>query len=278
MGQGLSAVSGLRAPHGERFQDAGVLSACAAPDILCVQELLSREAQRFFDGLGPDRFTSRFRDDNRMRFGGRVTMRGCGLGIGARSPLSKTRLRTFPGAHVGWDRLARKGALYTQLSFPAGGTVDLITAHLQAGRDPGAAAVRAIQLDDLKTFIDAVGSAERPFIICGDFNINGLTPARDDAPYRSLMAALGGFEDLGAVADLPTYDSHPQGNALAYAFDPEASAQRLDYIFFRPARAAVELRCTQVDVIFDKPLAQPASDQRSAAWASDHYGLSATFE
>jgi len=135
MAQGLSAVAALRAPFSERFRHADVISECASPDILCLQELLSRDAQQFFDGVGAGHFTSRFRDDNRMRFRGSVTMRGSGLGIGARLPLTKTVLRTFPGAPVGWDRLARKGALYTQLSFAGGVTVDLVTAHLQAGYD-----------------------------------------------------------------------------------------------------------------------------------------------
>lgn len=278
MGQGLSAVSGLRAPYGARFQDVDVHSACAAPDILCMQELLSREAQQFFDGVGQDRFTSRFRDDNRIRFGARPTMRGSGLGIGARSALTKTAMRSFPSSTVGWDRLARKGALYAQLSFTAGVDVDLITVHLQAGREPGAVAVRAVQLRELEAFIASVGSPERPFIVCGDFNICGLEQARDHLPYRSLTRALEGFVDLGAAADLPTYDPHPERNALAYSLDPNAGVQRLDYIFLRPARDAGLLRCKGLEVIFDKPLVKPASSHGTAAWASDHYGLSATFE
>ena len=278
MGQGLSAVSGLRAPFGRRFHDLGVLSECAAPDILCLQELLSREAQQFFDRLGPGCFTSRFRDDNRVRFGANMTMRGSGLGIGARSPLTKTLVRTFPGAPVGWDRLARKGALYTQLSFRKGVTVDLITAHLQAGYDARAMAVRAAQLADLKSFVASVGAKNRPFIVCGDFNIDGLSRARDSEQYTSLRAALKGFEDLGAAADLPTYDPHPERNTLAYALEPEASAQRIDYILFRPGRGALDLRCKQLEVIFDKPLAQTTHGGGKAAWASDHYGLSAAFE
>jgi endonuclease/exonuclease/phosphatase family metal-dependent hydrolase len=278
MGQGLSAVSGMRAPFAARFRDASVLSACAEPDILCLQELLSREAQRFFDLVGAERFTSRFRDDNRMGFGGRMTMRGSGLGIGARSLLTKTLVRTFPGARVGWDRLARKGALYTQLSFQAGVTVDLITVHLQAGYDAGAVAVRTTQLADLKQFIDSVSAPDRSFIVCGDFNIDGLGRARGGAEYGALAAALEGFEDLGACADLPTYDPHPHGNGLAYALAPDADAQRIDYIFFRPARDARVLRCKQIEVLFDKPLVATAAFGSTAAWASDHYGLSALFE
>jgi endonuclease/exonuclease/phosphatase family metal-dependent hydrolase len=278
MGQGISAVGALRAPFAKRFQHEDVVSGCIAADILCLQELLSRDAQQFFDGLPQRRFTSRFRDDNRVRFGGRMTMRGSGLGIGAGSPLTKTIMRTFAGARVGWDRLARKGALYTQLSFRPDASVDLMTVHLQAGPGAHAAAVRAVQLADLKDFVRSVGAPDRPFIVCGDFNIDGLAPARAGAEYRSLAAALNGFQDLGAAADLSTFDPHPQGNALARAFEPGGRAQRLDYIFFRPARGPIELRCKQLDIFFDKPLGLTTRLDGTAAWASDHYGLSATFE
>jgi endonuclease/exonuclease/phosphatase family metal-dependent hydrolase len=278
MGQGISAVSALRAPFAARYRHADVVSGCVAADILCLQELLSRDAQQFFDGLSQRRFTSRFRDDNRIRFGGQMTMRGSGLGIGARSPLTKTLVRTFAGARVGWDRLARKGVLYTQLSLAPGASIDLMTVHLQAGPSARAVAVRAVQLADLKEFVASVGASDRPFIICGDFNIDGLAPARAGAEYRSLAAALSGFQDLGAGADLSTFDPHPQGNALARAFEPGGRAQRIDYIFFRPARGPIELRCKRLEIFFNKPLGLTAHLDRMAAWASDHYGLSATFE
>lgn len=277
MAQGLSAVTAMRAPFSERYRHADVISECASPDILCLQELLSREAQRFFDGVGLGRFTSRFRDDNRVRFGGKVTMRGCGLGIGARTPLTKTVLRTFPGSPVGWDRLARKGALYTQISLPGGVTVDVVTAHLQAGYDARAIGVRAMQLADLKTLIDSVGALDRPFVVCGDFNIDGLTSARGDAEYQCLAAALRGFEDLGAKGDLATFDPHPEGNGLAHAFEPDIPPQRIDYIFLRPACGPANLSCTGMARFFDKPLGQTKL-QGAKSWASDHYGLSATFE
>lgn len=278
MAQGLSAVAAVRAPFPKRFRDAGVISECGSPDILCVQELLSREAEQFFDALGPGHFTSGFRDDNRMRFGTNVTMRGCGLGIGARAHFTKTRLSTFPGAPVGWDRLARKGALYTQIELTGGVTVDVVTVHLQAGYDVRAIAVRALQLVNLKLLVDAVGATSRPFVVCGDFNIDGLASARGRAEYRALAAALSGFTDLGAADDLPTFDPHPNGNGLAHALEPHLPSQRIDYIFFRPARGPVDLSCTRTERFFDKPLAQTRLRDGKTAWASDHYGLSATFE
>ena len=63
---------------------------------------------------------SAVRDDNRLHVRSR-TARGSGLGIGSRHTATKTRLRRFSPRSVGWDRLARKGALYTQIARQDGG-------------------------------------------------------------------------------------------------------------------------------------------------------------
>jgi endonuclease/exonuclease/phosphatase family metal-dependent hydrolase len=277
MGQGAAAITAVRAPRAERFQHDHVLSTCGTADILCVQELLSRDAQQFFDRLPSMRFTSRFRDHNRPAFGPPMTMRGSGLGIGARSALSKTMMRRFTSATAGWDRLARKGALYTQLTLGPGVVIDLITVHLQAGPGPRTAAIRAAQLNDLSAFVEAVGSSDRPFIICGDFNIDGLAGARGGAEYQCLRRALKDFEDLGEAADLPTFDPHPLRNSLAHEFEPDGIPRRLDYVFYRPARGPNALRFKAFEIFFDEPLA-PVQPNGAPMWASDHYGVSATFE
>ncbi|AKU93737.1 hypothetical protein AKJ09_00401 [Labilithrix luteola] len=278
MGQGFDALMHLRAPAAKRFADDYVITECASPDVLCIQELLSRDAQRFFDRLSLDHHVDRRRDDNRVHFG-TMTVRGSGLGISTRAPLVKTAMHSFPGPSVGWDRLARKGALHAQFAF--GGThVDVITAHLQAGYDPLAVRVRAAQLESLRNFIDSVASLDRPLVVCGDFNVDGLSHARHSGEYESLQKALDGFEDLGAADDLPTLDPHPNGNALAHAFEPEASPQRVDYIFWRPAKGlgAADLRHTAIGRVFDQPLEQTLLPSGNRGWASDHYGLVATFE
>jgi endonuclease/exonuclease/phosphatase family metal-dependent hydrolase len=277
MAQGWDAVRHLRAPFAERYKDADVLAQCGSTDVLCIQELFSRDAQVFFDGLGQRHFVSAFRDDNRVRLSN-ATVRGSGLGIGARLPLTKPRLRSFPGERAGWDRLARKGALYTQLAFAGGLVVDLVTAHLQAGYDEAAVRVRAAQLEDLKTMIAEVGSSERPFLLCGDFNVDGLRASRGEPEYRRLREALEDFEDLGAADDLPTFHPHPEGNALAHAFEPEGRAQRIDYVLWRPGSRSGEVRCKGLARFFDQPLSGAAAGAGVAAWASDHYGLTAKFE
>jgi endonuclease/exonuclease/phosphatase family metal-dependent hydrolase len=261
-GQGFDAVLALRAPHDHRFEDKAVLEGCCQVDVLCVQEILSRAAQRLFDALDAKHFVSRFRDDNRPKLD--ASMRGCGLGIAARYPLESKAIHTFKSERVGWDRLARKGILYARVTIDDEHAIDVANVHLQAGYDPAAQKVRFVQLGHLRDVIEEVGSPDRPFIVCGDFNICGLASARDASGYAALTAALPGFVDLGAEADEPTLHPHPEGNALAHAFEPDAISQRVDYIFLRPTDRT---RCASVTRFFDRPI--------ESGWASDHYGLSA---
>ncbi len=284
MGQGAyDAITSMRAPVPARFQHEEVHAACVAPDILCVQELLSRDAETFFDGLGTTTFASRVRDHNRAHWRS-VTFRGTGLGIASRAPLLRPGIRHYRPPHVGWDKLARKGTLHVQIDLDRGPTFDLLNTHLQAGDDDGAVAVRAAQLDELATLVREIGDAGRPFIVCGDFNINGLGAMRASDPYRRLVSALEGFEDLGANADLTTYEPHPETNSLAHAFDPHGPPQRIDYVFFRPTpRAKLRFAPGSLERILDRPLApRPNGDAPAAAspraFASDHFGLCATFE
>lgn len=264
-GQGFDALLALRAPHDHRYEDEAVLEGCCDVDILCVQEILSRAAQRLFDALDKQHFIARFRDDNRPRLD--ASMRGCGLGIASRHRLESPTILTFKSERVGWDRLARKGILYTRVKIDEARSVDLANVHLQAGYDPAAHRVRLVQLGHLRDVIAEVGSPDRPFVVCGDFNICGLASARDASGYAELTAALDGFFDLGAEADEPTLHPHPEGNGLAYAFEPNAASQRVDYIFLR---GTPDVRWTSVARFFDRPI--------PSGWASDHYGLCATLD
>lgn len=277
MAQGLDAVTHRRAPAGPRLRDAGLLERCADTDLFCVQELFSREAQEFFDHLQGRAFPSSLRDDNRLHLRS-ATVRGTGLGIGSRSALQGPRLRTFSGRSTGWDRLARKGALHARLNLD-GVEVDVLTSHLQAGYTAAAVEVRALQLLQVRALIDELASPERPFIVCGDFNIDGLIGARGSDEYRRLAAALDGFDDLGSDHDLPTFHPHPEGNVLAHHFEPEGWPQRLDYIFLRPASRGPTLRCSRVERVLDRPLlGTPPHEKLATSWASDHFGLCATFD
>jgi endonuclease/exonuclease/phosphatase family metal-dependent hydrolase len=274
--QGVGAVTGRRAPARGRFADDQVAAECAAADVLCVQELLSRDAQRFFDAVGGARFESRFRDHNHVHLRSR-TVRGSGLGMCARGAMARPQVIHFRDLGVSWDRLARKGTLHARLTLGGELDLDVLTTHLQAGQDARARRVRATQLEDLARHVAAVGSPDRPFVVCGDLNIDGLAPLRDGAEYRLLCGSLPGFEDLGAAGDLPTLHPLPDGNTLAQRYSPGSRAQRVDYLFWRPARGGAPVRPAGVERFLDHPLAGQTR-AGGTTWASDHYGLTATFD
>ena len=115
MGQGVfDAITAFRAPEPARLRHDDVHAACADASVLCVQELLSRDAQAFFDRVGRDTFVARFRDHNRPSFRP-AAMRGSGLGIASRAPLLTPSVRHYLPLRTGWDKLARKGALHVRV-------------------------------------------------------------------------------------------------------------------------------------------------------------------
>src|SRR5262249_29260167 len=150
---------------------------CSDADVFCTQEIMSTDTERFFDGLG--RFSVRHRDHNRFdwRTG---TVRGAGLGIGTRQKPLSLGMRHFARPAVGWDRFARKGTMFARVPVVDGVAIDVLTLHLQAGADPTAKRVRIQQLQSLPALVGEVGSDETPFVIAGDFNIQGLASARDE--------------------------------------------------------------------------------------------------
>ncbi len=272
----LDAILSFRAPAAKRLEHKDVRGVCAETHVLCVQELLSHDAQRFFDRLGEGTFISRFRDHNWPSLWP-AAFRGSGLGIASRSKLVNPNVYHYRSSGSGWDTLARKGTLHAQVHLEGGLIVDVVNTHLQAGDDRGAVQVRKEQLRELTTLLRDIGAPDRPAIVCGDFNIDGLRAARSDGEYQTLSSALLGFTDLGAQADLATFEPHPEGNTLAHLHEPFGQKRRIDYVFFRAATEKYStFRPTKVERLFDRPLAAIASGLR---WfASDHFGLSASFE
>jgi endonuclease/exonuclease/phosphatase family metal-dependent hydrolase len=279
MAQGaIDAITAWRAPYGERLLHDDIPRILAEAHVVCVQELMSRDAERLFARLGD----VRVRDENGVCFR-TGTMRGSGLGIAARGVSMKpSTLERFTAKQVGWDRLARKGTLHVRVTLEAGVEVDVLTAHLQSGYEPAASAVRLAQIGELAQRVTALGHADRPFVICGDFNVCGL--GGQGIEYVRLREALAGFEDLGAEGDLATFDPHPDSNSLAHDNDPEAPRQRIDYIFLRPGRARA-CRVRKVTRLLDGPMpgaATPLSTRHGrplpSTFASDHFGLAATLE
>lgn len=269
MAQGLlDAILGGRAPYRARFLDDEVKRALSGPHLVCLQEILSADARAFFEGLGQTRVC----DENRLHLWP-FTMRGSGLGVAGHHSFATSAIRSFVTRSSGWDRFARKGVLHVRVRL-GGHEVDVLNAHLQSGYDPIALRIRAAQLEEVARCVHELGNEERPFIVCGDFNVDGLGGRSSD--YSLLRSVLPGFEDLGARDDLPTFDPHPERNSLAHEVEPTSPSQRLDYIFVRGRR----LRATSVVRILDRPLRghRLLRGRAVPAFASDHFALLATLE
>jgi endonuclease/exonuclease/phosphatase family metal-dependent hydrolase len=271
----LDAITGRRAPEPDRLRHQRVVAECAASGVLCVQELFSRDAEDFFDGLSSPRARTSIRDHNRLHLRS-ATVRGMGLGIRSHGELLESGRRQFREG-TGWDRLARKGVLHARIALDDAFELDVFTVHLQAGYDRAAEQVRKTQLSELGEFLAGTMSPKRATIVCGDFNIDGLEPARDRPEYRCLLSTLEGFSDLGATDDHATFDPTPHVNSLAFRSEPDGLRQRLDYVFLKPAASGTHaIECQSLSLFLAEPLGSSQDGRHD--FASDHFGLVASFE
>lgn len=269
--QGLLAI--LRAsgpPSAHRLDHPELHAAVASPEIVCVQELWLRHSIRLFEKLP---HPHKLRDSSGLSLGP-PSLVGTGLGVASRFAIVASTLRHFAPPHAGADRLARKGMLHLRLLLGEAPRVelDLIDTHLQAQRGLEPQRVRARQMRELAALIAETGSPERPFLLCGDLNLNGLGGMRAHE-YDALLRLLDGFCDLGAAADLPTFQPHK--NLLAGRFFAKEPEQRLDYVFFRPARRGPRIEPLSLALALAEPLA--ANGEGPSTYASDHYALVARF-
>lgn len=246
----------------QRLTSPEVRSFLEAGDVVCLQELWVHQARALFSALAlPHKACA----ENRPGLWP-PTIGGAGLGLASRHPHLVERHLRYTRPHAGAERFARKGALHVRLDL-GGLAVDVINTHLQSGDYPAATRVRARHLVELRALIDEVGAPDRPMIVCGDFNIDGLGCGA--AEYTALTAALGDFRDLGREVDVPTYHPDPAHNTLAHRLDRLGKPQRLDYVFFRPAPRGPRVRtfARALDVALE-----------GGVHPSDHFALVAELE
>ncbi len=270
-GTAQSALAALRwrgAPDAHRFAHPEVARAVREADVLCLQELFISDAEEFFERLD---HTHKARVGNRSTVFP-LTFGGSGLGVASRFPLLCHATRSFSRPHVGAERFARKGVLHARIDL-GGPVVDVFTTHMQSGEGLSARDVRLRQLRELAGWVEELGAPERTAIVCGDLNIDGLSPARARGEYDALRGALPDFWDLGAEHDRPTFHPDPEVNELAHRFNAKSPRQRIDYVLFRPSR--------QRDVQpgpCELALERPVYDNGRRTFASDHFALRARFD
>jgi endonuclease/exonuclease/phosphatase family metal-dependent hydrolase len=250
-------------PEGHRLEHPTVESTLRGVDVVCLQEVFLGEAEDMFSRLDHPYKT---RDHNRAQWRP-LSIGGSGLAVASRYPIVSTASRTFTGATVGAERLARKGAIHARVDVH-GVLVDFFITHLQSGYGARSARVRARQMAQLREWTEALGAPGRAAIVCGDLNVDGRTRVREKE-YATLRKVFDGFEDLGATRDHTTFHPHPDHNPLAHRYDPGAPVQdnkeqRIDYILFRPANGET---AGAPERVLDTAL------EGTNTHPSDHYGL-----
>lgn len=262
--QGLvSVLRGRGAASGHRFDHPALHDAFADVDVLCVQELWLEEAIRAF--ARPVHLPHRVLAENRWTLWP-PTIGGSGLGVASRYPVVLSEFRSYSRPHVGSERFARKGMVHVRIALPTGLEVDVVTTHMQSGYAREAEVVRARHLAELRRFADDVASDDRPLVVAGDFNVNGLRHVRD-LEYKTLTSVFSGFHDVFADDDHVTY--HPKANSLAARYEPYASLQRVDYVLVR--EAGVGLEVVDKTLFLERDL--PAHGGFGIVPPSDHYAL-----
>lgn len=275
--QNFLAVVGSLPTYQARFVSRVMQEGAGDPEILCVQELLSRDARKFFDHL--EGFDTKARETS-------VVTDSTGLGIATRLPVVKdpTYLH-FTTLAAGVDALVKKGAMHLRVKLQKGPELDVINTHLQAGGGIAEQDVRSGQLAELGDFVKTHSDPSRALLVVGDFNIQGLRgpDGQHGVEYARLKAALPSLIDLGAFADIPTVD--PRTNTMLKAISPGGSYSRLDYLFFRPANPnpsgvrATSLHLMLTSYLSDIPVQQwqNIGDVRPCPpFASDHFGFAVT--
>lgn len=267
----LKAVLRRRGPpDAHRLAHPEVRQSLAGADLVCMQEVWIPEAVELFDELD---HPHKVQDANGWRLWP-FTIAGSGLGIASRFPVVSQVCAPYRcgGAHS--DQLARKGWIHTRLHLGEDETneLDLFTTHLQASTGAAARRVRACQLRELRSAVDELGAEDRPALIGGDLNIDGMRAARD-GEYSSLVEIFNDFTDLGAGADEPTLCPRADLNELAHRYWSAEPNQRIDYLLYRgPQPSWIDVE--SVSRILDQRLTAHGGP---ATYASDHFGLAVRF-
>ena len=129
---------------------------------------------------------------------GRYTKLNGGLSLLSRYPILSHKTIEYEACHGRWsDCRARRGALIATIDAPVG-PLDVVVTHLDAGGATGDHLARHAQLAQLHEALRSRGfaSGERPLILLGDLNIDGISSrGRDDEGGRTRWAQM--LEALG---------------------------------------------------------------------------------
>lgn len=142
--------------------------------------------------------------------------------------------------------------------------LDAYATHLtDRAEQSGGVAIRLLQARELLEWVRNTNRPGNPVLIGGDFN---------DVPESDTIRALtgNGFIDLHATAANEAGYTNDR-NDLDIEAAQASPNQRIDYIFFRPARGR-KFTIESVELFLNRPSAENGGRW---LWASDHFGVMA---
>ena len=159
------------------------------------------------------------------------------------------------------ERLARKGALWTEIETPAG-VLLVCNVHTHAGRTPADARARVAQVGELLAEEGAMHTGA--IIVAGDLNIDPAVSPDDISPNGLDLLEDAGFAEVALAANDGLGTVVPQTNRYARVGFRRPDHRRLTHVWYRgPGITAGPVR---PEICFNHPP------------VSDHYGLLATLE
>jgi endonuclease/exonuclease/phosphatase family metal-dependent hydrolase len=188
--------------------------------------------------------------------------RSGGLFTLSRWPVTRTRMQRWRHKH--WlkvdEQLARKGALFTELSTPVGPLL-LCNVHLHAGLASADARARVLQLREFLAQPEAARNG--PMIVAGDLNIDAAHEPAAVSPNGFDLLREAGFQEIAGGSNDGLGTFVPAQNRYARVGLPRPDHRRLTHVFCRGANLRALAPPT---ICFDNPP------------VSDHFGLLATLE
>ena len=211
------------------------------PDVLCLQEVLQHEklpnqAQTIADSLGyAVHFTSVDSVHKAKRYGNAILTRHPVLATGGKNLLPLDDYRTVAHLRIEVGKRA----------------VDVYDTHLHHTKEGGA--IRATQIADLLTFVDATRGSGNAVVLAGDFNTELGTPEMRPLEAR-FSDAFRALHPQATREEAVTFNKHfgPDPGAIDHVFTEKKGSAR-----YEPVAAEILFRSVGPDSV----------------WASDHFGV-----
>ncbi|KEG11061.1 putative pantothenate kinase subunit [Trypanosoma grayi] len=208
-----------------------------------------------------------------------------GLIIASRFPIGQCGSYTFCSSGQN-ERSVRRGCLFAEVTVPLsdGGNEPVVffNVHLRPDEGPIAASSQVMKMGQYvesvirHLYADEDEALKAPFVVAGDFNVNGIDIHNAGQPTKRLSDLMQELQRLGgglSEAIFDTHGCHPPTRPSKLFFPAQSklhrnflTPQRQDYLFVSPS---VEVHVARIRKFV-------ASSQRPYMYLSDHFGVSAT--